>query len=307
MGIKKIPFSDLLKQELPAIARTVIEIVDKHDPELLKINDIYEMLKDQLPNIELLKQPYGAHPLTKPLIPARQQCMHHARAIFVRLELIVKEKAGAPTQAVANTFAIVKRDLRRLDLCRNEIVVNERITKFFTEFDGDAEMQTTFEDLNLMIEYDKLKSAHILFKELLMKRKEIVAARSKETTDSLTLLVRTAMENLIMQIKVAQLKNKLIDYLPLINEMNESIQELIYKVSRRKLYNKRKADGLLVDGSDNESTDPEVESIPMMKRMGMETMSGNGFENGFEEGLDQKKTVASSSKLLQQPTVKKEA
>ena len=109
-----------------------------------------------------------------------------------------------------------------------------------------------------------------------------------------------------MQIILAQLKNKLIVYLPLINELNESIQEVRNTVSRRKLNNKRKADGLLVNGSENESTNTEVASTPMMKIMGEDTTSGNGFEKRFEESFDQKKTVASSSKHLQQPIVKKE-
>ena len=118
------------------------------------------------------------------------------------------------------------------------------------------------------------------------------------------------LKDLFMQINVAQLKNREIDYAPLYKELNETIQELRNKVNARVLYNKKKAEGLETDedGSDNESTNPEVTSTMRMNSQPVGTTEGNGFEERFEKQLDQKKTVATkSSEQVQLPLLNDEA
>ena len=44
LEIKQFPFSKMLKMEVPALAKSVIEIVENHDPEVLQIKEIYDLL-----------------------------------------------------------------------------------------------------------------------------------------------------------------------------------------------------------------------------------------------------------------------
>ena len=70
MYIQNVPYSKLLKLELPRLANRVIEIVEKHDPETLKIKEVFDLLVEEKPQVEGLIVRHGPHPITEELQPA---------------------------------------------------------------------------------------------------------------------------------------------------------------------------------------------------------------------------------------------
>ena len=308
MELKRIPFSYLLKQELPTLARDVKDIVEKHDPEVLKVSDVFDLLVAQTDNIKLLDKCYGANPVTKQLVPVRKNCYMYAQAIVYGMRLVVKKNANDLPDAVVNTEAVVISHLNRISASKNESVVISRLAGFFEAIEQDEALELALDSFGLTEHVDNLQSAFSTLKELLVKRNRMKSERSSARTRELTEVIVKALQDLIKQIEIAQLTNKEMDYALLYSELNEKIQDLRNKVSIRLLYNKRKAEGLDVDGFENESTNSEVESTVMMNNLNVETMSGNGFEERFEEQLDPKKTVAKSSgKQLQLPSINDEA
>ena len=308
MEIKRIPFSYLLKQELPTLARDVKDIVEKHDPEVLKVSDVFDLLVAQTDNIKLLDKCYGANPVTKQLVPVRKNCYMYAQAIVYGMRLVVKKNANDLPDAVVNTEAVVISHLNRISASKNESVVISRLAGFFEAIEQDEALELALDSFGLTEHVDNLQSAFSTLKELLVKRNRMKSERSSARTRELTEVIVKALQDLIKLIEIAQLTNKEVDFTLLYSELNEKIQDLRNKVSIRLLYNKRKAEGLDVDGFENESTNSEVESTVMMNNLNVETMSGNGFEERFEEQLDPKKTVATSSgKQLQLPSMNDEA
>ena len=59
LGINRVPYSKMLKSEKADYAEKTINIVGSHDPESALINQVYDLLQDQKPQIELLRLSYG--------------------------------------------------------------------------------------------------------------------------------------------------------------------------------------------------------------------------------------------------------
>ena len=81
LELKNVPFSRLLKQELPTLANEVIKTVEKYNPEELGITVGYNRLLALKPTFKQITQPYGPHPITTRLTPAREKCKLYARYI----------------------------------------------------------------------------------------------------------------------------------------------------------------------------------------------------------------------------------
>ena len=311
MIVLSVPFSCLLKLELPSLAEEVIKIVEEHDPEALKIQDVFDLLLAQDSNIKLLNNCYGAHPITIKLPPLRKKCYRYAQEIVSRMNFVMKDQENNPTDGVLNAHAVVKDYLFKLSRSKSQRLMIQKLTGFFEVVDRDEEIETTFSELFLTSELNNLRNAYSSLKELLAKRKMLKSEISKVKTDDLSAPIVKSLRDLFKQIEVAAIKNRELDYEPLFVELNGAIRSLKTDVNIRLANNKRRAEGLeeIEDleeldevGSNNESTSPEVESIPMMRSLNVEETMEGGFKERFEEKLDQKKTVASSSKHLQLPT-----
>ena len=303
MEIKTIPFSDLLKQELPEFVDNIIAVVEKHDPEALKIEEVFNLLVAQRPNLDLLTQPYGAHSVTALLTPLRKNRLLFAQRIVYNMNAVMKENRGKHTSSMLEASIEINRYLHRLDLCKNEVMVVKRIRGFFVELITNPNLAIATEAAGLTLDCNRLKQVHSEINELLLERGGSISERSSLTKKELSNPIIVATKDFFMQVRVAEVKNASLNYLPLISELNKVVTHYRNLIKLRKSTNKRKALGLEVEESNNESTNTEVESTPLMKMMGTDTANVNGFENRFEEQLDQKKTVASSGKHLQLPSV----
>ena len=313
MEILSVPFSYLLKLELSSLAGDVITIVNKHNPEVLHIDTLFDMLLAQEPNIELLNNNYGAHPITINLPPLRKKCYRYAQEIVSRMNFVMKEQEDNPTDEVLNAHAVVRDYLFKLPSSKSQRVMLQKLKGFFEVVERDEAIETLFSEYHLTSDLNNLRSSFSRLKVLLLKRANSKYERSIVKTEELSASIVKALRDLFKQIEVAALKNTDLDYAPLVIELNSTIRTMKTEVNIRLANNKRKAQGLEVIEelekveSNNESTSPEDESAPMMRSLNVETPMENGFKDGFEEKLDQKKTVASSVKNLQLPSVDNEA
>ena len=316
MEIKNVPFSYLLKLELPSLAEDVITIVEKHDPEALKIQDVFDLLLDQESNITLLNRHHGAHHITSKLPPLRKKCYRYAQEIVNRMKFVMKEQEDNPTDGVLKAHVLVKGHLFQLSRTRSQRLMLQKLKGFFEVVERDEAIETLFSEYHLTSDLNNLRSSFSRLKVLLLERSMLTSEISKVKTDDLSAPIVKSLKDLFKQIEVAALKNTDLDYAPLVIELNGTIRRLKTDVNIRLANNKRRAEGLeeikeleeLEEvESNNESTSPEVESTPMMRNLNVEETMGNGFKDGFEEKLDQKQTVASSVKNLQLPSVDNEA
>ena len=320
-GIIRVPFSRLLKLELPELAERVMRIVDKHDPKVLKIEEVFELLVDEQPQIDNLNARYGVHPLSIKLKPMREKLLLKVSRLKLDLNVASKSTTDLTKDAVIDLQLAIDRHLLKLRSSKNEAIMNRKIAQFLHEHSTSEKLQTAIEVLGFTAVIDSLQSAHTVVRELLDDRLALTSLRPKESSNEIADYVETALINLFKQIEVAQLKNKLVDYKPLIDELNDTLNVFRNLINIREANNKRKAEekkaleaGGTVDEDDDSTEEPGVMGASRMFvapangnfAPEAEGHSSNGSGEDLDQSLDQKKTVASSGKLTQLPSVKNE-
>lgn len=260
MEIKRIPFSKLLKQETPELADQVIAIVDSHNPEELKIKEVYDLLVAKQPLIKNLRTGFGAHPITLQLKPMREEMMLHISYIKLQLRLVTNQWSKEHEKDWTVVKTAIDYHLLNLRSSKNESVLIGRITGFFDEMSTNEELADALDTLDFTPLLEKLQSAHATIQQHLSKRSISISQRPNEKHAEVADTVVEAIKDLFKQIEVAQLKNPDLDYAPLFNELNVLATKFRNQVSLRLAHNRRKAE----EQKENEATDttpqPEVES-----------------------------------------------
>lgn len=297
MLIYTLPFSRLLKLELPQLAKGVIEIVEKHNPESLLIDNAlndFELLK---PEIDRLIVRHGPHPITEQLEPLRKERLLYATAISFQVRGLAKGYIDADVEdsKVILAKTIVNRFLHNLR-ANNEVIINERVEQFINEIATSAEFAAAMNTLGFIPYISKLEAAHTDLIMLLNARNASISEREKGVSVPSSKAVRDGLRLLFLRITAAAHNNKELDYNPLISELNEKL------IRYKSLINRREA---LLKSSKDPSSNKE-DSVVLQKAVSpMHVAYQNG--NDFDNHQDQKKTVAPSGKLVQLSSVNDEA
>lgn len=132
-GIINVPYSRLLKLELPELAEKVIRVVEKYDPEVLKIEEVFELLLNEQMQIDNLNARYGVHPLTIKLKPMREKLLLEVSKLKLDLNVASKSTTDLTKEAVIDLQLAIDRHLLKLRSSKNEAVMNRRIAQFLHE------------------------------------------------------------------------------------------------------------------------------------------------------------------------------
>lgn len=301
MQIKTLAYTNLLKLELPALATKVITIIEKHNPEKLRIKELYDMLVAQTPNINILNQKFGLHPLTQEIKSARKMCYLYAQSITYFMRAEMKQNADNPSCELLNAAALAKDYLHRLVRSENESVMLERVAGFFIAYDNDVSIQATFEDARLTRDIENLRSANSNLIDLLSKRLKSISERPQLKTKEINVLVIKALKSMFMQIEVAYMQHSDLNYVPLINELNETIMEHKNVMKRRMLHNKRKTKAKEANAAANESKKTVVPYRSRVQAPSVKPPQGYDLINKLKQQLQFDKTDVSSQKLYVLP------
>ena len=301
MYIQNVPYSKLLKLELPRLANRVIEIVEKHDPETLKIKEVFDLLVEEKPQVEGLIVRHGPHPITEELQPLRKKLLMYASTITFQMNVIVREDMYVKAENVRIAKIFINRYLLKLGLKKNREVIFQRLDEFFLEIEQDAQLEAILDTLGLTDSIDELQSVHSTVKELISKRLESISERPKVKTEELAKSVRKALKDMFIQIQIAQLKNKELNYSPLINELNDLLDTYRGLINARATLNKKRAEERKNNETGDSDTTQEAPETTVYVEPAGEMMHlsnvGDVSMNGHNVPLEEtQKTVATSAK-----------
>ncbi len=298
----KIPYSRLLKLELPRFANRVIGIVDKHNPEELKILESFNLLVAEQPRIDVLIDKYGPHPQTEELFNLRKMRSLYISAIRFRLKVVIREDKSGENDEVKVVKDEINHFFKNLDLSKNEEMFNQKVHDFYAAISQSEELANALDSLEFMEHLENLQIVHNSIQHLIYKRLNSISARPHETTPELKRPVITATRNLIKHVEISPFLNPDINYAPLFSELNQLSTEYRNLINKRVLFNKRRAEKI-ENGENGESTEATTTTHsmdPLMKMLHLsdEELRVNG--NGTEL-LETEKAAAMSSKTMQLP------
>ncbi len=222
--ICRVPATAIRLLEYPEFATSVIEIVEKQDLEALKIKGVTDLLKAELPEIEKITVKERYHPITKELLTLKANRDKTLGAILSLIQGYKKQQVPALADAVFIALPFLDRFLTKINRNSN-FIKNKKIDLLFFELAGNQEVKAALQTLGFTVLLDDLKTNYqaILAKQKNRRESKSVTPRVKGR--KIVVNATVAMNNLFRTIEINQLVEKNVDYLPLINELNEMLIE----------------------------------------------------------------------------------
>lgn len=302
-----IPYTSMLKLEVPQMVEQVIEIVEKHGPQALKINEIYNLLIAEKPQIDKLFVWYRSHPFTKELKELRRKRRLNVRKISFHLSVLIQEDVSGIDKSVN----LVKSEIERFILdfnSKNEEVKCRKLTQLFALIEEDEELELALSTLKFTEMLNDLRTTHSRILTMSNNKITSLSQRPKEKTSDLIKSVLTATKNIFKDIELAQLKFPEINYNPLFDELNVLLIKYRNLINYRLLYNQRKAKANgsetteLIESNTSASFSTETPESTT-------TLLSNDADEIKEDDIstnstDNKKAATTPSKPLQMPDAK---
>ncbi len=157
--VKRIGLSKMHLLEVRSLIKEVIAIVERHNPEALHLGNMYDLLLEQKEKIELLKSPYGRHPLTGKYKDFHEMRLAYVALITTNMRSIAAGKFDHPRHLIPVAYPIVKVYLFYLRK-ENRIVVGQRIRGFIQQLEKNPEEMEAFVTLGFKKDIEKLKKAN---------------------------------------------------------------------------------------------------------------------------------------------------
>lgn len=307
MVLLNLRLSKLWKLERVEYVNQVIKIVDEHDPEALKISDMYNLLVARQPEIDQLNVRYRAHPMTVSIQHLRSLRGLHISNILGRLKLVRKEK-GDLDGDVKLVRTEIDRHFGNFRSSKNEAIKIQKVDKFNTAVEASQELEEALSELGFTSLMNDLRSVHSRIKSNSELRNKSIAARPQTKTNDLQKVVDDSIVNLFTDIRLAMLRNPEINYNPLIADLNKVTLIFDNYINIRIGQSERKAEEKAEnENGELDNTTPVVESTEparMMMSLNAADMNGDG-----EKVLpaNEKKTIATTSNSMQLPLNDSEA
>lgn len=307
MVLLNLRLSKLWKLERVEYVNQVIKIVDEHDPEALKISDMYNLLVARQPEIDQLNVRYRAHPMTVSIQHLRSLRGLHISNILGRLKLVRKEK-GDLDGDVRLVRTEIDRHFGNFRSSKNEAIKIQKVDKFNTAVEASQELEEALSELGFTSLMNDLRSVHSRIKSNSELRNKSIAARPQTKTNDLQKVVDDSIVNLFTDIRLAMLRNPEINYNPLIADLNKVTLIFDNYINIRMGQSERRAEEKAEnENGELDNTTPVVESTEPAGRM----MSLNAADmNGDGEKIlpaNEKKTIATTSNSMQLPLNDSEA
>lgn len=307
MVLLNLRLSKLWKLERVEYVNQVIKIVDEHDPEALKISDMYNLLVARQPEIDQLNVRYRAHPMTVSIQHLRSLRGLHISNILGRLKLVRKEK-GDLDGDVRLVRTEIDRHFGNFRSSKNEAIKIQKVDKFNTAVEASQELEEALSELGFTSLMNDLRSVHSRIKSNSELRNKSIAARPQTKTNDLQKAVDDSIVNLFTDIRLAMLRNPEINYNPLIADLNKVTLIFDNYINIRIGQSERRAEEKAEnENGELDNTTPVVESTEPAGRM----MSLNAADmNGDGEKVlpaNEKKTIATTSNSMQLPLNDSEA
>lgn len=240
--IKKIELSRLHKIEVPILLRSVIEILEKHNPETLRFKDMHALLVAQMDKAKILFNDYGAHKLTDQIQRLHDKRLKNASLIHMQIETLEKLDCKKTQAFVEDAIILSKAHLTYLGQMRQD-QVDAKIYSFFSELkhDTDKIFQDAFAGLGLLDYVEQLEKTNNAYDKLYIERLSDMNNRPSTSDRILERETQKIMRMFFEQVNFQQDLFSDIKYGPFIYNMNLKLTEFSKTIKTRKATNKRRA------------------------------------------------------------------
>lgn len=238
--VKEIAVSRLLKFEVFILLNDVVKVLQEHNPETLRLQDVYEILMTQKAKIEFFNQPYGPHLLTSKLDKLRIKRLKCASLIHSQVSSL--EKSFLPeTQLMAKTaMKLAKTYLTYLGQM-SQFEINVQIRSFIMNLETSPLEQEAFQALGLQPYIDELERINNQCYKTKLNRSRDIKERPPTGDRALERETQRVLRMFYDHVNYTQQAFKDIDYTLFISRLNLDLTVCSKNIKTRIATNKRRA------------------------------------------------------------------
>ena len=178
MRLKTISLSKLLKSELLDFVDDLLEIMDKHDVSMLKVENAYGMLLRHQPQIKTLAKVYGPCQIVASLKDIHNDRLEYAGFIYNQVISIEGFKGNVLKREALVAKLIVCKHLQGIRK-HNRSIVNGKLWGFYNAVNNDDEAKEAFRALGLHQYVEEMHKINQRFHEVDKLKRDSKSQRQK--------------------------------------------------------------------------------------------------------------------------------
>ena len=238
--LKKIPLSKLQKSDVRDLLEQVTSVLENCNPEALRLEYIYEVLKQQEVKVQKLTVPYGPHPLTYKMTRLHKKRLQYATLIHMQIRSLEKVDCDETQRMAKLAMKLSKEYLTYLGQKRTSTVTS-RIFLFFKNLESTPACQDAYSGLGLQPFLDELKKTSTAYQEVSYQRTDEIEKRPTTGDRPLERETQKMLRQFFEQVISYQRTFADIDYTQLIALLNVELTKNSKTIKTRIATNKRRA------------------------------------------------------------------
>ena len=243
------PFMRIPKLEYPQFINGVIVITEKYHPESLYINPLFLKLKESQPLLKHLEVVYKKEPNTNVLKELRLRRKNLLIAILAQTKAASKAGVTSMNEQLKLVLPFTEKYFRKI-VSNNTKTSSERINQMFAALDGDIKLQEATAILGFGVYLNELRPLQLTIENTQNERRTQKSARPKMKTKEVKEEVTTTLSNYLRSVELAIIEHPEVDYMPLVNEINDLLLSTKTQMKAHETRNKTAADEAKAKSSD---------------------------------------------------------
>ncbi len=226
-------------KEVPGLVNSLLEIVERHDPEAAGVKAFYELLKEQQPQLELLTNPRIRHPLSELLKSERTRANELCAAIITQVNAAKKGKLTTLSSALLVIEPIVQKYLTK-NYKSSQREFDKQLNSFLLSIASTESVRNAAKAIGIDVYCTELSAVKVRIDENNVKRSVDYLAQRSIKELKVREAVNQAITNLLRAIELAKVSTKTYNFGPLVTELNllfTSYRALVRSRSTRRLNN----------------------------------------------------------------------
>jgi len=237
LNFVSVSFSRLRRNEIRVLVNRLVELFEQFDSETLKLTFVFDKLVEAQSDLRLIQTQEGKNPKTAELNVKRDNLKRLIRTLVTQVRVLNTANRVVAIPHLEVLSPVVVRFLNPI-VNANSTVQTDVLDEMFSVLEKDDTFQPSIEALNLKVLFDELKVLHQSYSAILTERMNS-RIRSVVETSEVRLKTNTALNNLMKEIELAQLKYPEANYNALIEKMNEIFSFYSAQAKARKTIRKK--------------------------------------------------------------------
>ena len=222
--IVRIPVSFIRNEEYPEFAHDIQKIIEKYVVEDLKIEGVVNLFKTSMLDIDKRGLTQRAHPSSAEIVQLRAERDRFGSAIVSLMMGYKKVSTASIKNDVELTIPVLEKYFNGLYKVNN-VVKSYRLSLFFKDLEDNSAMKNSLQTLGFMAMLDQLETINSSYIDKMRERRTLKSEDEKIDMRNAINYSAKMMRKVFSTIETNRLVERTVDYSPIINEINETVEE----------------------------------------------------------------------------------